>query len=137
MITRLGSIPSSAKTRCWSRPVCCPASVWVLIGTPVCRCAQATARSTRSMPLVTPGLSVQHLRMPAFTPVSAMPRVMSSTNISTITSWISSASGARRAGRLWMKSGSSRNVYTPVATTMLMSTSALTAWRLGIERRRG
>ncbi len=54
----------------------------VEIGTPVRLCAWATARSTRSTPGVTPGSSVAHLRIPALTPVSAMPSSMSRTNMS-------------------------------------------------------
>ena len=60
--------------------------VWVEIGTPVCRCACATARSTRSTPGVTPGSSVAHLRIAALMPVSAMPFSMSRTNMSVMIS---------------------------------------------------
>ena len=48
--TRDRSTPSSAKMRCCSSPRRDAAWVWVEIGTPVCRCAAATARSTRSTP---------------------------------------------------------------------------------------
>ena len=43
-------------------------------------------RSTRSTPGVRPGSSVAHLRIASFTPVPAMPSVMSSANMSTIVS---------------------------------------------------
>ena len=75
--TRDRSTPSSAKIRCCSSPRRVAAWVCVEIGTPVWRCACATARSTRSTPGVTPGSSVAHLRIAALMPVPAMPSVMS------------------------------------------------------------
>src|SRR5579859_4985514 len=120
MTTRVRSTPSSVKTRCWSLPVKLQAFVWVLMGTPVCRWARATARNTRSMFGVTSCASVQHLRIPAFTPVVPMPSSMSSTNMSTMTSSAAPALGRREAKNV----GSSSKVYNPVATTMLMPTEA-------------
>ncbi len=90
MITRLRSTPSSSKMRCCSSPRRSPAWVCVEIGTPVRLCAWATARSTRSTPGVMPGSSVAHLRIPALTPVSAMPCSMSRTNMSVMISGPSS-----------------------------------------------
>ena len=86
MTTRDRSTPSSAKMRCCSRPRRVAAWVCVEIGTPVWRCAWATARSTRSTPGVTPGSSVAHLRIAALTPVPAMPCSMSRTNSSVMVS---------------------------------------------------
>ena len=53
-------------------------------GAPVATCAPATARSTRSTPGVRPCSSIAHLRNAAFTPVPAMPSVMSATNMAVI-----------------------------------------------------
>jgi hypothetical protein len=58
----------------------------MVIGTPVLACARATARSTRSTPSVRPLASTAHLSMPARTPVSAMPSVMSRMKKSVIVS---------------------------------------------------
>src|ERR1700735_4717108 len=62
------------------------ACVWVEMGVPVRRCAFAVARRIRSTSRVTPGLSVAHLSIPAFTPVLAIPSTMSCTNMSAINS---------------------------------------------------
>ena len=71
--------------RCCSRPQGSGGvGVCVVMGTPVARWAWATARSTRSTPGVMPGRSDAHLRIPARTPVSPIPSVISRTNRSTI-----------------------------------------------------
>ena len=72
----------------------------MVIGTPVAACARATARSTRSTPSVRPFSSTAHLSMPARTPVSAMPSVMSRMKNSVIVSF----------GRREKNSGTSSNV---------------------------
>ena len=73
MTTRRRSTPSSLKMRCWSRPRSLAACVCVEIGTPVRRCARATARSTFSTPGVTPFSSVATLRIAALMSVPWMP----------------------------------------------------------------
>ena len=69
-----------------------------MIGTPVRRCAFATARMTRSTPAVMPWWSMAHLRKAALTPVPAMPCSMSPTNMSTIGSGTSAPTAAFSAG---------------------------------------
>ncbi len=96
--TRAGSTPSSAITRCTSRPRSEPGWVCTVIGHPVARWARATARITRSTPWVRPASSTAHLSMPARTPVPAMPSVMSPTNSGTIGSGSSRPSSSPMAG---------------------------------------
>ena len=69
-----------------------------VIGTPVARCALATARITRSTPAVMPWWSIAHLRTPARTPVPAIPFSMSPTNMSTTGSGTSAPSASLSAG---------------------------------------
>ena len=60
--------------------------MWVEIGTPVAFWARAEARRMFSMTGVTPAVSVAHLMMAAFTPLSPMPCVMSRMNSSATSS---------------------------------------------------
>ena len=95
-----------------------------MIGAPVSTAAAATAARIRGTSPMRPCRSTAHLRKAALTPVSSMPSRISRTKNSAI------ASGLRYP----KKFGSSRNAYTPVATTMLMSTSALMRWMRGMKR---
>jgi hypothetical protein len=73
-------------------------------GAPVCRCALATARRTRSTPPVSPWASMAHLRNAAFTSVPWQPTVRSRTNRSTIGS---GSSGITPGPRCAKKCGTS------------------------------
>ena len=65
--------PRSVRNASWSRPLRDGAWVWVVIGTPVRRCAAAAASITRRTSGVRPWRSVTTLSIPARTPVPAMP----------------------------------------------------------------
>src|SRR5262245_36056473 len=113
MITALGSTPSSTKMASCSTPMV-PASVWVVIGAPVTRCASAAARRTMSSYAVTRPAPVATLITPARMPVSPMPSVSSRTNRSRI-SRRTSPKGMRNfqyAAPPWS------SLYRPVAQTM-------------------
>ena len=73
----LGRHAPPLRNASWSRPFCEGAWVWVVIGTPVRRCASAAAAITRRTSGVSPGRSVTTLSMPARTPVPAIPTSMS------------------------------------------------------------
>ena len=72
--------------------------MWTVIGQPVARWVRATARITRSTPGVGPGSSMAHLSIPAFTPVPAIPSVMSRENRVTIGSGSSNPRTDRSPG---------------------------------------
>ena len=80
MMTRLQVDALLREDRLLRSPARPAAQVCVEIGTPVAFCARAEARRMFSITGVTPAVSVAHLMMAAFTPLSPMPCVMSRMN---------------------------------------------------------
>ncbi len=84
--TRARSTPSSLKISTCRGPVATAGIECAMIGAPVCRLARATARWIFSTFSVTPAASAAHFRNAALMSVPWMPRSMSSTKWSAITS---------------------------------------------------